>query len=151
MNMYEIRLWLGKLHIVITCCISGKQNYTESVGFHSPYRWYRPIAFQLFWNLQWPLESLVQAGTVRIQVKNWPKTKYTNTFSCRIHGIPHLNYQVLLHAYQTCLYHLVRGFKESCQKQIAICQSNRVGYCIPVPDFYQVVHGFRCRKSTLMD
>ena len=24
----------------------------------------------------------------------------------------------------------------------------RVGYHIPVPDFYQVLHGLRCRKST---
>ena len=27
----------------------------------------------------------------------------------------------------------------------------RVGYRIPVPDFYLVLHGIRCRKSTLMD
>ena len=27
----------------------------------------------------------------------------------------------------------------------------RVGYCIPVPDFYLVLHGLRCRKSTIMD
>ena len=27
----------------------------------------------------------------------------------------------------------------------------RVGYCIPVPDFYQVLHDLRCRKSTIMD
>ena len=27
----------------------------------------------------------------------------------------------------------------------------KVGYCIPVPDFYLVLHGFRCRKSTIMD
>ena len=25
-----------------------------------------------------------------------------------------------------------------------------VGYCIPVPDFYLVLHGLRCRKSTIM-
>ena len=24
----------------------------------------------------------------------------------------------------------------------------RVGYCIPGPDFYRVLHGLRCRKST---
>ena len=27
----------------------------------------------------------------------------------------------------------------------------RVGYCIPFPDFYLVLHGLRCRKSTIMD
>ena len=27
----------------------------------------------------------------------------------------------------------------------------RVGYRIPVPDFYLVLHGPRCRKSTIMD
>ena len=27
----------------------------------------------------------------------------------------------------------------------------RAGYCIPVPDFYLVLHGLRCRKSTIMD
>ena len=27
----------------------------------------------------------------------------------------------------------------------------KVGYHIPVPDFYLVLHGFRCRKSTIMD
>ena len=27
----------------------------------------------------------------------------------------------------------------------------RVGYCIPVPDFYLVLHGLKCRKSTIMD
>ena len=27
----------------------------------------------------------------------------------------------------------------------------RVGYHIPVPDFYLVLHGLRCRKSTIMD
>ena len=27
----------------------------------------------------------------------------------------------------------------------------RVGYRIPVPDFYVVLHGLRCRKSTIMD
>ena len=27
----------------------------------------------------------------------------------------------------------------------------RVGYRIPVPDFYIVLHGLRCRKSTIMD
>ena len=27
----------------------------------------------------------------------------------------------------------------------------RVGYCIPVPDFYLVLHGLRCLKSTIMD
>ena len=27
----------------------------------------------------------------------------------------------------------------------------RVGYRIPVPDFYPVLHGLRCRKSTIMD
>ena len=27
----------------------------------------------------------------------------------------------------------------------------RVGYCISVPAFYLVLHGLRCRKSTLMD
>ena len=27
----------------------------------------------------------------------------------------------------------------------------RVGYRIPVSDFYLVLHGLRCRKSTLMD
>ena len=27
----------------------------------------------------------------------------------------------------------------------------RVGYRIPVPDFSLVLHGLRCRKSTLMD
>ena len=27
----------------------------------------------------------------------------------------------------------------------------RVGYCNPVPDFYLVLHGFRCTKSTIMD
>ena len=27
----------------------------------------------------------------------------------------------------------------------------RVGYCSPVPDFYLVLHGLRCRKSTIMD
>ena len=27
----------------------------------------------------------------------------------------------------------------------------RVGYRILVPDFYQVLHGLRCRKSTIMD
>ena len=27
----------------------------------------------------------------------------------------------------------------------------RVGYCFPVPDFYLVLHGLRCRKSTIMD
>ena len=26
----------------------------------------------------------------------------------------------------------------------------RVGYRIPVPDFYLVLHGLRCRKSTIM-
>ena len=26
-----------------------------------------------------------------------------------------------------------------------------VGYCIPAPDFYLVLHGLRCRKGTLMD
>ena len=27
----------------------------------------------------------------------------------------------------------------------------RVGYRIPVPDFYLVLHGLRCQKSTVMD
>ena len=27
----------------------------------------------------------------------------------------------------------------------------RVGYCISVTDFYLVLHGLRCRKSTIMD
>ena len=27
----------------------------------------------------------------------------------------------------------------------------RVGYRIPVPDFYLVLHGLHCRKSTIMD
>ena len=27
----------------------------------------------------------------------------------------------------------------------------RVGYRIPVPDFYLVLHGLRCQKSTIMD
>ena len=27
----------------------------------------------------------------------------------------------------------------------------RVGYRIPFPDFYLVLHGLRCRKSTIMD
>ena len=27
----------------------------------------------------------------------------------------------------------------------------RVGYCISVPDFYLVLHGLHCRKSTIMD
>ena len=27
----------------------------------------------------------------------------------------------------------------------------RVGYCIPVPDFYLVLHGLCCRKSTIMN
>ena len=27
----------------------------------------------------------------------------------------------------------------------------RVGYRIPVPDFYLVLHGLCCRKSTIMD
>ena len=27
----------------------------------------------------------------------------------------------------------------------------RVGYCIPVPDFYLVLHSLHCRKSTIMD
>ena len=27
----------------------------------------------------------------------------------------------------------------------------RVGYCIQVPDFYLVIHGLRCLKSTKMD
>ena len=27
----------------------------------------------------------------------------------------------------------------------------RVGYHIPVPDFYLVLHGLRCRKSTIKD
>ena len=27
----------------------------------------------------------------------------------------------------------------------------RVGYRIPVPDFYLVLHGLRCRKSTITD
>ena len=27
----------------------------------------------------------------------------------------------------------------------------RVGYRIPIPDFYLVLHGLRCRKSTIMD
>ena len=27
----------------------------------------------------------------------------------------------------------------------------RVGYPIPFPDFYLVLHGLRCRKSTKMD
>ena len=27
----------------------------------------------------------------------------------------------------------------------------RVGYRIPVPDFYLVLHGIRCRKSIIMD
>ena len=27
----------------------------------------------------------------------------------------------------------------------------RVGYCIPVPDSYLVLHGPRCRKSKIMD
>ena len=27
----------------------------------------------------------------------------------------------------------------------------RVGYCIPVPDFYLVLHSLRCHKSTIMD
>ena len=27
----------------------------------------------------------------------------------------------------------------------------RVGYRIPVPDFYLVLHGLRCRKSTVID
>ena len=27
----------------------------------------------------------------------------------------------------------------------------RVGYRIPVPDFYLVLHGLRCRKSIIMD
>ena len=27
----------------------------------------------------------------------------------------------------------------------------RVGYRIPVQDFYQVLHGLRCQKSTIMD
>ena len=27
----------------------------------------------------------------------------------------------------------------------------RVGYCFPVPDFYIVLHGLRCRRSTKMD
>ena len=27
----------------------------------------------------------------------------------------------------------------------------RVGYCILVSDFYLVLHGLRCRKSTIMD
>ena len=27
----------------------------------------------------------------------------------------------------------------------------RVGYCIPVPDFYLVLHGLRCQKSTITD
>ena len=26
----------------------------------------------------------------------------------------------------------------------------RVGYCIPVPDFYLVLHGIRCRKGTII-
>ena len=27
----------------------------------------------------------------------------------------------------------------------------RIGYCIPVPDFYLVLHGLCCLKSTIMD
>ena len=27
----------------------------------------------------------------------------------------------------------------------------RVGYCTSVPDFYLVLHGLYCRKSTIMD
>ena len=27
----------------------------------------------------------------------------------------------------------------------------RVGYCIPVPDFYLMLRGLRCRKGTIMD
>ena len=27
----------------------------------------------------------------------------------------------------------------------------RVGCCIPVPNFYLVLHGLRCRKGTIMD
>ena len=27
----------------------------------------------------------------------------------------------------------------------------RIGYRIPVPDFYLVLHDLRCRKSTIMD
>ena len=27
----------------------------------------------------------------------------------------------------------------------------KVGYCIPVPDFYLVLHGIQCRKRTIMD
>ena len=27
----------------------------------------------------------------------------------------------------------------------------RAGYCIPFPDFYLVIHGLRCQKSTIMD
>ena len=27
----------------------------------------------------------------------------------------------------------------------------RVGYRSPVPDFYLVLHGLRCRKTTIMD
>ena len=31
----------------------------------------------------------------------------------------------------------------------AIISFVRVGYCIPVPDFYLVLHGLRCLKSTI--
>ena len=27
----------------------------------------------------------------------------------------------------------------------------RIGYCVLVPDFYLVLHVFRCRKSTIKD
>ena len=61
-----------------------------------------------------------------------------------IHACMHACMQTYIHTY----IHTVYG--EMHLKDL-LGSFLRVGYRIPVPDFYLVLHGLRCRKSTVID
>ena len=80
------------------------------------------------------------------------------------HIIGRINYHVLKELY-VCKTNTFTNVECSCLKGRVVCGTVygemhlkdllgsfvRVGYRIPVPDFYLVLHGLRCRKSTIMD
>ena len=76
---------------------------------------------------------------------------YTYIHACMLacmHASIHPSIHACMHACKHTYIHTVYG--EMHLKDL-LGSFVRVGYRIPVPDFYQVLHGLRCRKSTVID
>ena len=73
-----------------------------------------------------------------------------------IHACMHASIHPYIHAYMhACMHENIHTYIHTVYGEMhlkdLLGSFVRVGYRIPVPDFYLVLHGLRCRKSTVID